>query len=64
MVAVQPLLVASIVFALPLARLIEQRRIQRSDMVGAALVTGGLGALLVVSKPSAARMTPRSSRGW
>jgi drug/metabolite transporter (DMT)-like permease len=53
MVVVQPLLVASIVFALPLARLIEQRRIQRSDMVGAALVTGGLGALLVVSKPSA-----------
>jgi drug/metabolite transporter (DMT)-like permease len=53
MVVVQPLLVATIVFALPLGRLIEKRRIQRTDMVGAALVTGGLGALLIVSKPSA-----------
>jgi drug/metabolite transporter (DMT)-like permease len=53
MVVVQPLLVASIVFALPLGRLIEKRPIQRMDMIGAALVTGGLAALLVVSKPSA-----------
>jgi hypothetical protein len=53
MVVVQPLLVATIVFALPLGRLIEKRRIQRADMIGAALVTGGLGALLVVSKTSA-----------
>jgi drug/metabolite transporter (DMT)-like permease len=53
MVLVQPLLVASIVFALPLARLIEKRRITRSELVGAGLVTGGLAALLVVSKPSA-----------
>jgi hypothetical protein len=53
MVLVQPLLVASIVFALPLGRLIEKRRITRSEMVGAGLVTGGLAALLLVSKPSA-----------
>jgi drug/metabolite transporter (DMT)-like permease len=53
MVVVQPLLVATIVFALPLGRLIEKRRVRRADMIGAALVTGGLGALLVVSKPSA-----------
>ncbi len=53
MVVVQPLLVASIVFALPLGRLIEKRRIQRSEWIGAALVTGGLGALLVASKPAA-----------
>jgi hypothetical protein len=53
MVVVQPLLVATIVFALPLGRLIEKRRIRPADMVGAALVTGGLGALLIVSKPSA-----------
>jgi drug/metabolite transporter (DMT)-like permease len=53
MVVVQPLLVATIVFALPLGRLIEKRRIQRTDMIGAALVAGGLAALLVVSKPSA-----------
>ncbi|HSE82679.1 MAG TPA: DMT family transporter [Gaiellaceae bacterium] len=51
MVIVQPLLVASIVFALPLGRLLEGRRIRREEWIGAALVTAGLGALLVVSKP-------------
>jgi hypothetical protein len=53
MVIVQPLLVASIVFALPLGRLLEQRRIRRSELIGAALVTGGLAALLLVSRPAA-----------
>ena len=52
MVIVQPLLVASIVFALPLGRLLEQRRIRRSELLGAALVTGGLAALLLVSRPA------------
>ena len=52
MVVVQPLLVASIVFALPLGRVIEKRRIKRTEVVGAALVTGGLAALLIVSKPA------------
>jgi drug/metabolite transporter (DMT)-like permease len=55
MVVVQPLLVATIVFALPLGRVIEKRPIRRNDLIGAALVTGGLGALLVVSKPSAGK---------
>jgi drug/metabolite transporter (DMT)-like permease len=53
MVVVQPLLVATIVFALPLGRVIEKRPIRRDDLIGATLVTAGLGALLVVSKPSA-----------
>ena len=52
MVIVQPLLVASIVFALPLGRLLEGRRIRREEWLGAALVTAGLGALLLVSKPA------------
>jgi hypothetical protein len=52
MVIVQPLLVASIVFALPLGRLLEQRPIRRRELGGAVLVTGGLGALLIVSKPA------------
>jgi drug/metabolite transporter (DMT)-like permease len=50
MVVVQPLLVASIVFALPLGRLIEGRRITRAEWLGAALVTGGLAWLLIASK--------------
>ena len=51
MVIVQPLLVASIVFALPLSRVIYGRRILRPEILGAALVTGGLILLLVVSRP-------------
>jgi len=53
MVVVQPLLVATIVFALPLGRILEGRRITRSEWVGAGLVAGGLALLLVVSKPAA-----------
>jgi hypothetical protein len=53
MVVVQPLLVASIVFALPLGRLIEKRMIQRAEWIGAAMVTGGLAVLLITSKPAA-----------
>jgi drug/metabolite transporter (DMT)-like permease len=41
MVVVQPLLVASIVFALPLGRLIEKRTIERAEWIGAAMVTAG-----------------------
>ena len=52
MVVVQPLLVASIVFALPLSWAIEHRRIRREELVGAALVTAGLGGLLAFSKPA------------
>ena len=53
MVVVQPLLVASIVFALPLGRLIEKRTIERAEWIGAAMVTGGLAVLLITSKPAA-----------
>jgi drug/metabolite transporter (DMT)-like permease len=52
MVIVQPLLVTTIVFALPLGRVLEGRRIRRSEWLGAGLVTGGLALLLVVSKPA------------
>ncbi len=51
-VVVQPLLVTTIVFALPLGRLLEGRRIHRSEWVGAGLVTGGIAVLLLVSKPA------------
>ncbi len=53
LVVVQPILIFSIVFALPLGRVLEQRRIERNEWIGAALVTGGLGLLLVVSKTDA-----------
>jgi drug/metabolite transporter (DMT)-like permease len=53
MVIVQPLLISSIVFALPLGRLLEQRRIRREEWIGATVVTVGLGLLLLVSKTDA-----------
>jgi drug/metabolite transporter (DMT)-like permease len=63
MVVVQPLLVASIVFALPLGRVIEKRRVRRTEVLGAGLVAAGLAALLVVSKPSAGE-DDASLRSW
>jgi drug/metabolite transporter (DMT)-like permease len=50
MVIVQPLLVSTIVFALPIARILTGRRIARIEIVGASIVTGGLAVLLTVSK--------------
>lgn len=50
MVIVQPLLISSIVFALPLGRLIEHRRIVRDEWIGAGVVVAGLTTLLVVSR--------------
>jgi len=50
MVIVQPLLVATIVFSLPIARVVTKRQIRRIEWIGALVVTGGLAALLVVSK--------------
>jgi drug/metabolite transporter (DMT)-like permease len=53
MVVVQPLLILSIVFALPLGRLIEGRRIKRNEWIGAALVAIGLAVLLITAKTDA-----------
>ena len=50
MVIVQPLLVATIVFSLPVARIVSKRRIRGIEWAGALIVSGGLGALLVVSR--------------
>ncbi len=50
MVVVQPLLILSIVFALPLGRLLEGRRIKRNEWIGAAMVTIGLAVLLIAAK--------------
>jgi hypothetical protein len=54
-VVVQPLLVASIVFALPLGVVISHKRILRVEMLGAVLVTAGLAVLLAVSSPEKGR---------
>lgn len=50
MVIVQPLLVATIVFALPIARVATKREVRGLEWIGALIVSGGLAALLVVSQ--------------
>ena len=53
MVIVQPLLVATIVFSLPIARVVTKRHIRSVEWVGALIVASGLGLLLIVSKTDA-----------
>ena len=55
LVVVQPLLVASIVFALPLGARFTGQRVGRREIVGAIAVTGGIAAFLIISNPSEGR---------
>lgn len=52
---VQPLLAASMVFALPLGRRITDQRVSRNDVSAAVLVTLALVAFLTVADPSGGR---------
>ena len=52
LVVVQPIQVASVVFALPLGARLTGQRAGRREILGAALVTGGLVVFLAVINPS------------
>jgi drug/metabolite transporter (DMT)-like permease len=52
---VQPLLSSSLVFALPLAAALEGRRVGRTPMLAALVVTGGLGMFLLLADPAGGR---------
>jgi drug/metabolite transporter (DMT)-like permease len=52
---VQPLLVSSVVFALPLGARLTNQRIRRVDVVAALVVTGALAAFLLFADPSGGR---------
>jgi drug/metabolite transporter (DMT)-like permease len=49
---VQPLLIASVVFALPLGARFSGQRIRRTDVGAATLVVGALVAFLLIAEPS------------
>jgi drug/metabolite transporter (DMT)-like permease len=49
---VQPLLVASVVFALPLGAWLTDQRVGRREVVAALALLAGLGAFIVVANPS------------
>ncbi|MET0557337.1 MAG: DMT family transporter [Solirubrobacterales bacterium] len=52
---VQPLLVSTVVFALPLGARFTGQRIRRQDVAAAALVVGALVAFLLIAEPSGGR---------
>lgn len=52
---VQPMLVASLVFALPLGARFTGQRVARSDVLAALLVTGALIAFLTIADPEGGR---------
>lgn len=52
---VQPLLVFSVVFALPLGARLTGQRVHRADVIAAAVVTLGLVAFLTIANPSGGR---------
>ena len=52
MVVVQPVLVATIVFTLPIAKAVTKRRIRAIEGVGAGIVAAGLAVLLVATTTS------------
>lgn len=52
---VQPLLVSSVVFALPLGARFTGQRVRRADVVAALVVTAALALFLIVADPSGGR---------
>jgi drug/metabolite transporter (DMT)-like permease len=52
---VQPLLVSSVVFALPLGARLTRQRVTRADVGAAILVVGALVAFLTIANPSGGR---------
>ena len=52
---VQPLLIASVVFALPLGARLTGQHVGRRDVGAAVIVTAALAAFLVVANPSGGR---------
>lgn len=52
---VQPILVTSVVFALPLGARLTGQRVRRADVAAAAAVTVGLAAFLTITDPSGGR---------
>jgi drug/metabolite transporter (DMT)-like permease len=51
LVVVQPLLIATVVFALPLGVKFTGQRVGRREIVGAVLVTGGIALFVILNNP-------------
>lgn len=64
LVLVEPLLVTQLIFAFPVGDLLAHRRISRSELSAAALVTGGLALFLSVGRPETSPGRPSSIALW
>lgn len=62
-VVVQPLIVASVVFALPLGARFTNQRVGKREILGAAAVTIGLAAFTAISDPSGG-VDDAKDKGW
>ena len=60
-VVVQPLLATAVVFALPFGARLDQRRLTRNEILGAAAVVGGVASFVVVSNPTGGVDNPKLS---
>jgi drug/metabolite transporter (DMT)-like permease len=60
---VEPLLVLSLVFALPVAAWLDHRRASRSELVSAVVIAGGLGLFLAQARPGVGHPTA-SGAAW
>jgi drug/metabolite transporter (DMT)-like permease len=58
---VQPILVSSLVFALPLRALLDRQRVSRRDLIAAAVVAGSLAAFLLAAHPSTGHAAPNTT---
>jgi drug/metabolite transporter (DMT)-like permease len=63
LVVVQPLLAATVVFALPIGAWITGQRAGQREWISAAVVTAGLGAFLVLADPGGGR-DDATAVGW
>jgi drug/metabolite transporter (DMT)-like permease len=63
LVVVQPLLVSSVVFALPLGVRFTGQRVGKRELLGSLAVCAGLAAFMLVANPSGGR-TDATARAW
>jgi drug/metabolite transporter (DMT)-like permease len=63
LVVVQPLMVSSVVFALPLGHWLTHQHVGRREIAGAAAVVLGLAAFMIVANPSGGR-ADAPGRDW
>jgi drug/metabolite transporter (DMT)-like permease len=58
---VEPLLVASLLFAFPVGALVHHRKVSMNELIAAAVVAAGLGLFLAIARPGPSNPTPQAA---